>query len=407
MTTVAVLALIGGVLLPLSGFFSGSEIALVSADRMKLRADAERGRRGSILALQMLQNPTRMLSTCLVGTNLVAICIATLGTQLVLTNTNVHPSLAFLLVVPVTLTFGEMIPKAVYQHHADTLVPYIVIPLRFLSWVLSPALWLFDRIARLAGGAGHDERPVTRADIQVLLDATDDPNLSDADKAMIRRVFEFTEAVVEDAMVPLIHVVAVPEDITVADAAARMIESGHSRLPVYRERVDDITGVVLHQDLMNEGDWTKPISQIARPPLFVPESKRVDHLLLDLRRARLRMAVAVDEYGGSVGIITVEDLLEEIVGDIEDELDREKARVRRVGEREWLALGHAEREHLADQVGLDLPDGDYETIAGFILSQTGRIPKAGEQVEAQGHLLTVNKANERAIQEVHIRRIKR
>ena len=407
MTTVAVLALIGGVLLPLSGFFSGSEIALVSADRMKLRADAERGRRGSILALQMLQNPTRMLSTCLVGTNLVAICIATLGTQLVLTNTNVHPSLAFLLVVPVTLTFGEMIPKAVYQHHADTLVPYIVIPLRLLSWVLSPALWLFDRIARLAGGAGHDERPVTRADIQVLLDATDDPNLSDADKAMIRRVFEFTEAVVEDAMVPLIHVVAVPEDITVADAAARMIESGHSRLPVYRERVDDITGVVLHQDLMNEGDWTKPISQIARPPLFVPESKRVDHLLLDLRRARLRMAVAVDEYGGSVGIITVEDLLEEIVGDIEDELDREKARVRRVGEREWLALGHAEREHLADQVGLDLPDGDYETIAGFILSQTGRIPKAGEQVEAQGHLLTVNKANERAIQEVHIRRIKR
>ena len=158
---------------------------------------------------------------------------------------------------------------------------------------------------------------------------------------------------------------------------------------------------------MNEEDWTKPITEIARPPLFVPESKRVDHLLLDLRRARLRMAVAVDEYGGSVGIITVEDLLEEIVGDIEDELDREKARVRRVGEREWLALGHAEREHLTDQVGLDLPDGDYETIAGFILSQTGRIPKAGEQVEAQGHLLTVNKANERAIQEVHIRRIKR
>ena len=407
MTTLTVLALIGGVLLPLSGFFSGSEIALVSADRMKLRTDAERGRRGSIIALQMLQNPTRMLSTCLVGTNLVAICIATLGTQLVLTNTNVHPSLAFLLVVPVTLTFGEMIPKAVYQHHADTLVPYIVIPLRLLSWILSPALWVFDRIARIAGGAGHDERPVTRADIQVLLDATDDPNLSDADKAMIRRVFEFTEAVVEDAMVPLIHVVAVPEDITIADAATRMIESGHSRLPVYRERVDDITGVVLHQDLMNEEDWTKPITEIARPPLFVPESKRVDHLLLDLRRARLRMAVAVDEYGGSVGIITVEDLLEEIVGDIEDELDREKARVRRVGEREWLALGHAEREHLTDQVGLDLPDGDYETIAGFILSQTGRIPKAGEQVEAQGHLLTVNKANERAIQEVHIRRIKR
>ena len=268
-------------------------------------------------------------------------------------------------------------------------------------------MWVFERVARIAGGDGNNDRPVTRADIQVLLDATTDPNLTAADKAMIRRVFAFTEAVVEEAMVPLIHVIAVPEETTVADAADQMIKSGHSRLPVYRERVDDITGVVLHQDLMNEKDWTRPVAEIARTPLFIPETKRVDHLLLDLRRARLRMAVAVDEYGGSVGIITVEDLLEEIVGDIEDEMDREKTRVRRVGEREWLAVGHAEREHLESKVGLDLPDGDFETVAGFILTQTGRIPKAGEQVEAQGHLLTVNKANDRAIQEVHIRKLKR
>lgn len=390
-----------------SGFFSGSEIALVSADRMKLRVDADRGRRGSIIALNMLREPTRMLGTCLVGTNLAAISLATLGTQLVLQHTSVHPSLAFLLVVPFTLTLGEMVPKAVYQHHADSLVPYIVFPLRLLSLILTPALWVFDNVARLVGGAGEGERPVTRADIQVLLDATNDPNLTAADKAMIRRVFAFTEAVVEDAMVPLIHVVAVPENLTVAEAADRMINSGHSRLPLYKERIDDITGVVLHQDLMNEENWERPVSEIARPPLFVPESKRVDHLLLDLRRARLRMAVAVDEYGGSVGIITVEDLLEEIVGDIEDEMDRETPRVRRVGEREWIAVGHAEREHLEEKVQLRLPDGDFETVAGFILTRTGRIPKVGEQVESQGHLLTVNKANDRAIQEVHIRKLKR
>lgn len=390
-----------------SGFFSGSEIALVSADRMKLRADADRGRRGSIIALNMLREPTRMLGTCLVGTNLAAISLATLGTQIVLQHTSVHPSLAFLLVVPFTLTLGEMVPKAVYQHHADSLVPYIVFPLRLLSLILTPALWVFDNVARLVGGAGEGERPVTRADIQVLLDATNDPNLTAADKAMIRRVFAFTEAVVEDAMVPLIHVVAVPENLTVAEAADRMIKSGHSRLPLYKERIDDITGVVLHQDLMNEENWERPVSEIARPPLFVPESKRVDHLLLDLRRARLRMAVAVDEYGGSVGIITVEDLLEEIVGDIEDEMDRETPRVRRVGEREWIAVGHAEREHLEEKVQLQLPDGDFETVAGFILTRTGRIPKVGEQVESQGHLLTVNKANDRAIQEVHIRKLKR
>jgi putative hemolysin len=391
------------VLLPMSGFFSGSEIALVSADRFKLRTDADRGRRGSAIALKMLEQPTRMLGTCLVGTNLCAISIATFGTQIILKHTDVHPSFAFLLVVPFTLTLGEMVPKAVYQHHADTLVPYVVFPLQLLSWVIAPVLWSFDIITRTANG----ERPVTRADIQVLLDATNDPKLSAADKAMIRRVFAFTEAVVEDAMVPLIHVVAVAGQTSIADAAASMIQSGHSRLPVYEERVDDITGVVIHQDLMNEEDWSKPVSEICRTPLFVPETKRVDHLLLDLRRARLRMAVAVDEYGGSVGIITVEDLLEEIVGEIEDESDREKARVRRVGEREWLAVGHAEREHLEATAGLVLPDGDFETVAGFILTHTGRIPKVGEQLDEQGYLLTVNKANERAILEVHVRKLKR
>ena len=131
------------------------------------------------------------------------------------------------------------------------------------------------------------------------------------------------------------------------------------------------------------------------------------NLLLDLRRARVRMAVVVDEYGGSVGIITVEDLLEEIVGDIEDESDREKPRVRRVGEREWIAVGHAEREHLEAAIRLILPEGDFETVAGYILTRIGRIPKVGEQVETDGFLLTVNKANERAIQEVHIRQTKR
>jgi CBS domain containing-hemolysin-like protein len=394
-------------LIPLLGFFSGSEMALVSADRIKLQADADRGRGGASLALKMLQRPTRMLSTCLVGTNLCAVSIATLGTQLVLDNTDVHPSLAFLLVVPFTLTLGEMIPKAVYQHHADTIVPYVVYPLRIFAVVLTPILWGFDTIARAAGGADYEQRPMTRADIRMLVEASNDAKLSAQDKAMIHRVFAFTEAIVEEAMVPLVHVISVPETITVAEAADQMIHSGHSRLPIHRERVDDITGVVLHQDIMSEQDWSRPISEIARLPLFVPETKRVDHLLLELRRARLRMAVVVDEYGGSVGVITVEDLLEEIVGEIEDESDREKTRVRRIGEREWIAVGHAERAHMEAAVGLLIPDGDFETVAGYILTMTGRIPKVGEQVETNGYLLTVNQATDRAILEVHIRQLKR
>jgi CBS domain containing-hemolysin-like protein len=149
------------------------------------------------------------------------------------------------------------------------------------------------------------------------------------------------------------------------------------------------------------------VASITRPALFVPETKRVDQLLLDMRRARQRMAVAVDEYGGAVGIITVEDLLEEIVGEIEDESDREGPRVRRLGEREWLASGRAEREHLEEECGLELPDGDFETIAGYILSTLGRIPRLGETVTVDAHTLTVSKVTDRAILEIYVRTSRR
>jgi putative hemolysin len=391
------------VLILLQGFFSGSEIALVSADRMRLEADRRRGSRRARLALDMLAQPARMLGTCLVGTNLCAIAIATLATKLVIEQTEAPTALAAVLVVPFTLTLGELVPKALYQHHADRLVPILVHPLRLIALVLTPALWCFDQIARLAGAQADGHRTVTREEIQILLDGVQDAELTEKNKDMIRRVFAFTEAVVEDAMVPLIRVSAIPETHTCAEAVEAMIASGHSRLPVYGERVDEICGVVLHQDLMAQPDWQHPVSTIARPPLFVPETKRVDQLLLDMRRARQRIAVAVDEYGGAVGIITVEDLLEEIVGEIEDESDREGPRIRRLGDREWIALGRAEREHLEEECELRLPDGDFETIAGFILSTLGRIPRLGETVTTERHTLTVSKVSDRAILEIYIR----
>ncbi len=406
MSIAAIVALIVALVI-LQGFFSGSEIALVSADRLRLQAIRERGGRGAALALQMLDQPARMLGTCLVGTNLCAIAIATLGTQLVVRLWNAHPAMAILLVVPFTLTLGEMVPKAVYQHHANRIVPLLVFPLRALSTVLSPVLWVFEKVAQAAGGTLEVGHTVTREEIRLLLDGAQDPNLTPEDKELIRRVFAFTEAVVEDAMVPLIHVVAVPHTATCTEAARRMIESGHSRLPVYRERVDDISGILLHQDLIGIEDWSGDITSIIRTPMFVPESKRVDQLLLEMRRSRQRMAIPVDEYGGAVGLITIEDLLEEIVGEIQDESDQERARVRQLSKREWLALGHAEREHLIEACNLQLPEGDYETVAGFILSTLGRIPRAGEAVECSNATLTVSKVTDRAILEVHIRAARR
>lgn len=389
----------------LEGFFSGSEIALVSADRLKLQSDAKAGNRGAKLALSMLDRPAWTLGTCLVGTNLCTIAAATLAASMVTTHFQLPAAAAVLLVFPFTLTVGEMLPKAIFQHHADRIVPYVVVPLRFVGLVLSPALMVLATLNRMIG-AEEQRSGVTREELRLLLDGARRGDLSANDRQMIRRVLEFGEARVEDAMVPLIQVVAIPSTATIADAAQRMIETGHSRLPIFRDRVDQITGIVLHQDIFGADNWDLPATQVARPPLFVPESKQVDALLVEMRAEQQRMAIAVDEYGGAAGIITIEDLLEEIVGEIEDESDRTRPMVRRVSEREWIASGRAEREHLDLDVGLQLPEGDFETLAGFILATLGTVPPTGTEIEHGRFSMQVTKASDRAILEVRLRRVR-
>jgi putative hemolysin len=400
--TLTVTFLLLAVVVTLQGFFSGSEIALVSADRIRLQAEAQAGRLGARTALAMLARPTRALGTCLIGTNLCVIAAATLGAGVVSEYFGAPEWVAALIVTPITLTFGEMVPKAVYQHHADRIAPVVAIPLQLFGKVLWPVLKLVELIGRAFEREGDTH--VSREDIRLLLEGAKEEALTASDKDLIRRVFAFSEARVLDAMVPLIDVVGVPEDTTIADTALRMTESGHSRLLVYRDRVDRVSGVVFHHDVIGAEDWSRPVSTIAKAPLFVPELKSVEDLLPAMRAQYHQVAVAVDEYGGSVGIITVEDVLEELVGDIEDETDHARSLVRRVSEREWLALGRAEREHLEDACGLGLPDGEFETLAGFMLSELGRVPARGERLEWGGFLLVVTKANDRAILEVSVRK---
>lgn len=404
MSVALTLALIAGCV-ALQGFFSGSEIALVSADRLKLQGDAREGGRGAAMALRMLEKPAWTLGTCLVGTNLCLIASSTLAAGLVTRELGLHAALAAAFVVPFTLTLGEMVPKAVYQHHADRLVHIVVFPLQVVGFVFAPVLFFIDLASRLLGGNMDDEdRPVTRQELRLMLEGPRADGISAGDRQLIKRVFAFTEATVEDAMVPLIQVVAVPETATVAEAAQRMAQSGHSRLPVYKNRIDGIDRVLLHQDLFTAADWGAPVSLFAREAHFVPETKRVDELLLEMRRRRQRMVIAVDEYGGAVGVLTVEDLLEEIVGEIVDESDKDTLLVRRSGEAEWIASGRAEREHLQAACGLLLPDGDFETVAGFLLACLGRVPTIGESVRAEGFVIVVSKASQRAVTEVTVRR---
>jgi CBS domain containing-hemolysin-like protein len=390
----------------LEGFFSGSEIALVSANRIELANRAQEGNGGARRVLALLERPDRLLGTCLVGTNLCVVAASTLVTHAVMSRLD-HPMLASLILAPVILLFAEMLPKTVYEHHANRLAPIVVYPIEALAWVFTPFLIVIELLDRAMmwitrAPRGTPLRPVSREEIRLLLDAPEQGDIDEDDRDMIRKVFEFGDARVEEAMMPLVEVMALPRKSTVAEAAAMMVETGFSRLPVFDGRIDAIVGIVTHRDLLAARSIEDSIDCCLCPVPFVPETKRLEDLFLELRKSRQHLAVVVDEYGGSTGIITLEDIMEEIIGDIHDEFDDEPLPIKSLGDRQWLVGARVEREPLAEHLNLVLPEGDFETLAGFLLCRLGHVPSVGERLLWNEWKFTVAKATDRAILEVTV-----
>lgn len=383
------------------GFFSGSEMALVSANRARLQADAEEGSRGAALALSMLAREDKLLGTCLIGTNLSLISGATIVSAMVVAAGGPEWSTA-LVFAPVALLFGEAIPKTVYQTYANSLAPIVAWPIRGAQLAFTPLLWIVSAWTGLLERVVGTQRHPSRAELVMLLDADQGTDIAPEERRIIRRVLELNQTVVEEAMTPLVEVRAVPEDATVAEATRAVLQYGHSRILVFRERVDNIVGLVSHHDLLVDVGPNDAIGAMIRPVIYVPETKRADDLLAQMRDEGHELAVVVDEYGGVVGVVTVEDLLEEVVGDIRDERDTDEPGIRRLSEREWRVPARSEIEEVSTAIGHPLPEGEYDTIAGLILAHTGRIPSTGEIVKAGRLLFLVEQSNERAIQLVRL-----
>ncbi len=393
------------------GFFSGSEMAIASSDRLLLKSRADEGDVGAIRVLKLLEHPARLVGTCLIGTNLSLIAGSTVAAHLLHSIGDLPPFVVVLLYTPMSLIFAELLPKSVYRANATWLAPRVAPVLTAVAWVLTLPLWVVEwlskAIMRALGSSDTKPHTVRREDIRLLLHSADKTDIHAHEKEMILRVFHFSETQVQDAMVPLIEVAGIPETATCDEAAALMVEGGYSRMPVFRKRIDRIVGLVMHSDLLFAADGSAPVGTVMQEVSFVPETKRVDELFLELRRKRRRLAVAVDEYGGAVGIISIEDILEEIVGDIDDEFDRRRPVVRKIGEREWVASGRVEGEQLQAITGFVMPTGDYETIAGFLLTRFGHVPVLGERFTWGTFVFTVTLANDRAILEVGVQDTRR
>jgi len=399
------------VCLLLEGFFSGSESGVISADRMRLRHDAAKGSRGARLALAMLNRPEWLLSTTLVGTNIAVVTNTTMATALMFELFGEAGGwLAVALVAPLIWVFGEIVPKSVFQQRADLYTPRAIFPLRLFSWLFFPLLAVFSVlsrvIARLLGEAGQASPFTLREEIAALLQMSGvGGDIHQHEKVMIRRLFDFEETPAREVMTPLIDVIGIEQGANCAQAMRLAREKDHKRFPVYEGRIDRIVGVMNALDLLGV-DSAAPIRPYVRPADYVPASRSIQALLLDMQRERHQIAVVVDEFGGAEGIVTLEDIIEEIVEDIADEYDvRETSTqwMRKLGERDYLVSARLDPGALAEVLGVELPHGQYASLAGFLLERVHDVPAVGTTIHYKKVRFTIQRGSARVIEEVRVR----
>lgn len=411
MTTEQLLHLFGlGLLLLCSAFFSGSETALFALDRLRLNYLVQKKRHHAAQLEELLSQPERLLGTLLIGNNIVNIALSVFATTFLVgmfgeKNTEL---LTILLLTPVLLVFGEVTPKTYAARHAESLA-FVVLPaVRLCVLFLSPIVWVvsgFSRlITRLFGREG--ERPaISEDEIRTIITSGEQSGTVAQEKQlMLHGVFDLAHIQVRDVMVPRPEIIGI-EIQTPFSSLLRLIQDApHSRFPVYDEQLDKIVGVIHAKDILRYVDRPDEfrLRDRVRPPFFVPESKRIETLLQSFRRLRMHMAIVVDEYGAVEGLVTMEDVVEQIVGSIDDEYDVAEVAFQEIAPWHYLLGGGESVRSVNKRFALDLSEEHVTTMAGFLLRQFGTIPAEGAHCAAQGVTFVVRKVGGRRIEEIEL-----
>jgi CBS domain containing-hemolysin-like protein len=390
-------------------FFSAAEMAFIAASRHRLRHLAEEGNRTAAVYLEAFRHPERVLSTAMMGVTVAHIVASSAATWSLLPLLGgLAPLVVTLLLTPVMLVFGEIIPKAIAREWATTLILRLYRPLTWAGAALLPfvafANVIVRGVLRVFGAREPDVRAfVSREELKALLQMEPgEADVTTQEAQLIDNIFDLGDTTVREIMVPLVEVAMLPETASPRDAIALIRERGFSRIPIYRQRETNVVGVVAAMDLLSRGAEVTALAQLGRQPYYVPETKRIDDLLREMQRARTHMAVVVDEYGGSTGVVTLEDILEQIVGEIRDEHERTPATVERLPDGTYLVAARTNVDELNEALDWSLPKQDYETIAGLVLATLHRIPRVGEEFPIPGYTITVLEADARQVRAVKI-----
>lgn len=414
-------------LIALNAFFAASEIALISLNENKLRYMAEEGNKKASQLLKILGDPSKFLATIQIGITLAGFLASAFAadtfaeplvelikkTQIPVSETvlkNIAVIFITLVLSYFTLIFGELVPKRLAMKKTETISFFVVSPLIALSTVTSPFVKLLsvstNFVVRLFGiDPAAEEEMVTEEEIRMLVDVGEEEGAIDEnEREMINNIFEFDNKEVCDIMTHRTEIVGIPITASIKEIMDIVKEAKFTRYPVYEENIDDIIGILNIKDFIqlteDRNDFC--LKNIIRQPYYVPSSKKADELFRELQSTKTHMAVVIDEYGGTAGIVTIEDLLEEIVGNIFDEYDEEEKEFEKLDENTFIISGVTSLDRVTEVLDVDLPVDDYDTLSGFIIGQLGRIPEEGEtpEVEFEEIVFKVEKVEEKRIARV-------
>jgi putative hemolysin len=404
------------ILILFGAFFGAAETALFAASRMTLRRLRDAGDRRARTAHQLLEDPGTLLTTLLAGNTIANVGSSVVATSIALTLLGRQKGelVAFVGATLLVLILGEIAPKTLAVRYADQWALRVAGTIRVVSRILTPLVRLLSlagtAIVRPLGGAITPRAPlVTEDQLRFLVQVGEEEGvLEEKEREMIHSIFEFGDTLVREVMRPRVDLIAIPAKATINEALGLVMEYGHSRLPVYEGSIDHVVGVVYVRDLLpalRQGRLDQPVAEVQRPPFFVPETKKVDELFREMQRRKVSMAIVVDEYGGTAGLVTMEDLLEEIVGEIQDEYDLEEKPIQLLDERTAIVNGRTSIEEVNDTLGLELPIEEVDTIAGLVYALAGHVPVQGETVSVPGAELRVERALGQRITKVRITRL--
>lgn len=405
------------ILILFSGLFSASETAYTALNKARVRRLKEQKVRAANLVDRLLEDQPRLLSTILVGNNIVNILAASMATRIAIERFgNYGIGIATGLTTLLILVFGEITPKTYAVRHAEK-VALITSPLiSAISYVLYPvakALVAFTNlILRLFGQQGVAVKPLfSPEELKAMVEIGEEEGvIEEEERKMIHSILEFGDTTVKEIMVPRTEIIALPEEKTVKEALDLALKAGYSRIPIYKETIDNITGILYVKDLLSfatAGKTELAVKELAREPYFVPETKRVDSLLREFQKNKIHMAIVVDEYGGTAGLVTLEDILEEIVGEIFDEYDfQEEATIEKISENEWITDGRLDIDAFEEYFELEVSEDESETLGGFVSTMIGHVPHPGESFEYEGYRFEVLSVSNRRVAKVKITRLK-